>query len=169
MNDLPQASEYFMPVLFADDTNFFATGYDLNDIISQINKEIHDVYAWVNKLSFNTEKTNLMLLTTKCLLRIIKGIFIAWNKIMEMTETKFLGVIIDYKLNWSLHIMYISKKVAKGVSIILKARNYLIRRPCWHCAVHLFIRTWIISYMFGVKLIMFISMISLSCKIRLYE
>ena len=47
MNDLPQASEYFMPILFADDTNLFATGYNLNDIISQINKEIDNVYAWV--------------------------------------------------------------------------------------------------------------------------
>ena len=34
---------------------------------------------------------------------------------MEVTERKFLGVIIDYKLNWSPHITYISKKVAKGV------------------------------------------------------
>ena len=42
---------------------------------------------------------------------------------MEVTETKFLGVIIDYKLNWSPHITYISKKVAKGVGIILKARK----------------------------------------------
>ena len=41
---------------------------------------------------------------------------------MEVTETKFLGVIIDCKLNWSPHTTYISKKVAKGVGIILKAR-----------------------------------------------
>ena len=38
INDSPQASEYFMTILFADDTNLFATGYNLNDIISQINK-----------------------------------------------------------------------------------------------------------------------------------
>ena len=31
INDLPQAYEYFMPILFADDTNLFATGYNLND------------------------------------------------------------------------------------------------------------------------------------------
>ena len=49
--------------------------------------------------------------------------FIAGNRIMEVTETKFLGVIIDYKLNWYPHITYISKKVTKGVGIILKARK----------------------------------------------
>ena len=125
INDLPQVSEYFMPILFADDTNLFATGYNLNDIVSEINKEIANIYAWVkaNKLSLNIDKTNFMLFTPKCVSRSINGIFIDGNKIMEVTETKFLGVIIDCKLNWSPHITYISKKVAKGVGIILKARK----------------------------------------------
>ena len=47
----------------------------------------------------------------------------AGDRIIEVTETKFLGVIINYNLNWSPHIPYISKKVAKGVGIILKARK----------------------------------------------
>ena len=127
INDLPQVSEYFMPILFADDTNLFATGYNLNYIVSEINKEIANIYAWVkaNKLSLNIDKTNFMLFTPKCVPRSINGIFIDGNKIMEVTETKFLGVIIDCKLNWSPHITYISKKVVKGVGIILKARKLL--------------------------------------------
>ena len=58
----------------------------------------------------------------------IKGVFIAGNRIIEVTETIFLGVIIDYKLNWSAHITYISKKlphityISKSC-IILKARK----------------------------------------------
>ena len=170
INDLPQVSEYFMPILFADDTNLFATGYNLNDIVSEINKEIANIYAWVkaNKLSLNIDKTNFMLFTPKCVPRSINGIFIDGNKIMEVTETKFLGVIIDCKLNWSPHITYISKKVAKGVGIILKARKFLTRKHCWHCIIHLFIHTWITVYTYGVKLTMFISMISSSYKIRLF-
>ena len=125
INDLPQVSEYFMPILFADDTNLFATGYNLNDIVSEIKKEIAYIYAWVkaNKLSLNIDKTNFMLFTPKCVPPSINGIFIDGNKIMEVTETKFLSVIIDCKLNWSPHITYISKKVAKDVGIILKARK----------------------------------------------
>ena len=45
------------------------------------------------------------------------------NRISEVNETKFLGVIIDDKLNWSPHITYISKKIAKGIGIIIKARK----------------------------------------------
>ena len=115
-----------MPILFADDTNLFASGYNLNDIVSEINKEIANIYAWVkaNKLSLNIDKTNVMLFTPKCVPRSINGIFIDGNKTMEVTETKFLGVIIDCKLNWSSYITYITKKVAKGVGIILKARKF---------------------------------------------
>ena len=112
MNDLPQASEYFMPILFADDKNLFATGFNVNDIISQINKEIDNKYAWVkaNKLSLNIGKNNFMIFTPKCVSRTIKGAVVARNRIMDVTETKFLGVMMDYELNWSPHIMYISKK-----------------------------------------------------------
>ena len=125
INDLSKVSEYFMPILFADDTNLIATGYNLNNIVSEINKEIANIYAWVkaNKLSLNIDKTKFMLFTPKCVTRSINGTFIDGNKIMEVTETKFLGVIIDCKLNCSPHITYISKKVAKGVGIILKARK----------------------------------------------
>ena len=63
INNWPQVSAYFMPILFADDTNLFATGYCLNYIVSEINKEIANIYAWVkaNKLSLNIDKTNFML------------------------------------------------------------------------------------------------------------
>ena len=45
--------------------------------------------------------------------------------IMEVSETKFLGVIIDSKLNWKLHIRYVCTKVTKGNGIILKTRKVL--------------------------------------------
>ena len=51
------------------------------------------------------------------------GLLINGNQITEVNETKFLGVIIDNKLTWCPHIMYISKKIAKGIGIILKARK----------------------------------------------
>ena len=88
-------------------------------------KKFANINAWVkaNKLSLNIHIINFMLFTSKCVPRSINGKFIDGNKNMEVTETNFLGVIIDCKLNWSPHITYISKKVAKGVGIILKARK----------------------------------------------
>ena len=50
-------------------------------------------------------------------------IVINQTRIQEVKETKFLCVIIDNKLKWSAHISYISKKVSKGIGIILKSRK----------------------------------------------
>ena len=125
INDLPSVSTLFMPILFADDTNLFCTGQNLDDLVQKINIEMEKIYSWVksNKLSLNVDKTNFMLFTPKHFSRSMGNIYINGTCIIEVTETKFLGVIIDYKLNWSSHVMNINKKIAKGIGIILKARK----------------------------------------------
>ena len=45
-------------------------------------------------------------------------------QINQVDKAKFLGVIIDNKLNWSYHTKYISQKISKGIGIIIKARKY---------------------------------------------
>ena len=39
-------------------------------------------------------------------------------------QVKYLGIIIDHKLNWVQHIAYIKNKIAKGVGIMYKARSF---------------------------------------------
>ena len=115
INDLPSVSDLFMPILFADDTNLFCTGKDLKALSHKINEEIAKIYAWVNanKLSLNIDKTNFMLFTPRNSSRCIDDIVINGIRIAEVTETKFLGVIIDNKLKWSTHILYIRKRLQK--------------------------------------------------------
>ena len=43
----------------------------------------------------------------------------------QVTETKFLGVLIDHHLSWKPHISLVSKKISKSIGIITKARVYL--------------------------------------------
>ena len=125
INDLTNVSSFFMPILFADDTNPFCTGTDLKNMIRQFNEELAEVYAWVNanKLSLNIDKTNFMLFMPKYSFHCADHIVKNQTRIQEVKETKFLGVIIDNKLKWSAHIKYISKKIAKGIGIILKSRK----------------------------------------------
>ena len=40
------------------------------------------------------------------------------HTIKEVTKTKFLGVILDNKLRWNEHIIYIAKKISKSVAIL---------------------------------------------------
>ena len=125
INDLPLLSKLFMPILFADDTNLFCNGPNLNDLIEEINEELKLVYTWVkvNKLSLNIEKTNFMLFMPKNFPCLKVSVVIDNHPINEVHHTKFLGVIIDNKLKWKEHIDYISKKIAKGIGVIVKARK----------------------------------------------
>ena len=54
-----------------------------------------------------------------------KNLKIDGEEILEVSKTKFLGVIIDNKLKWRNHITYISSKISKGIGIIIKARKFL--------------------------------------------
>ena len=45
--------------------------------------------------------------------------------IKQVSETKFLGVLIDHHLSWKPDITLVSKKISKSIGIIAKARLYL--------------------------------------------
>ena len=52
-------------------------------------------------------------------------LYISNDEIQQVSHTKFLGVMIDNKLNWGFHINYIKSKIAKAVGILSKARKYI--------------------------------------------
>ena len=102
INDLPMVSSLFMPIFVADDTNLFCTNDKLD---FQINVELVKIFTWVrvNKPSLNIEKTNFLLFTPKGFSRNMDHISIDGQRIEEVRHTKFLGVILDNKLNWCVH------------------------------------------------------------------
>ena len=129
INDLCDACKYTAPILFADDTNLFCNGSDLEALETNINQELAKISKWLktNKLSFNVQKTHYMVFTKRRVGRFRLQLMIDGENIDEVEKTKFLGIIIDNKLNWKKHISYITGKVSRGVGMIIKARNYLNR------------------------------------------
>jgi len=53
------------------------------------------------------------------------NIMINNQAIGEVSETKFLGVVIDRRLHWKEHISRICGKISRGIGMIIKARYYL--------------------------------------------
>ena len=43
-------------------------------------------------------------------------------------KTKFLGVMIDSKLNWKDHVAMVKSKLSKSIAIMRKAKHLLDRR-----------------------------------------
>ena len=126
-NDLINVCSKTSPFLFADDTNLFMNGKELPSMINTLNQELQDISLWlkVNKLSLNIKKTHFMVFTRQKTITIPHDICIDGYSIDRVSNTKFLGVYIDDKLNWKKHISYISGKISRGLGIILKARKLL--------------------------------------------
>ena len=52
-------------------------------------------------------------------------VHISGSNLVKVNNIKFLGVIIDSKLNWSDHIAYIKNKISKSIGILTKIRRFL--------------------------------------------
>ena len=132
INDLASICNALLPVMYADDSNFFVAGKNIDDLVCSINTELKNIMNWmnINKLSVNAAKTKLMIFRPKR-----KKAPDPQNKIMingsevERVESiKFLGIMLDETLSWKNHIENIRSKISKGIGIIMKARNLLVSK-----------------------------------------
>ena len=127
VNDIVNVSASLMPILFADDTNVFISGHNIHEMCTLLNTELQKIVLWLNsnKLSLNVSKTHYMLFSPhkKCKMKKSTNIVLNGQQITETANTKFLGVMLDNKLKWSVHINTIRIKMSKGIGIICKART----------------------------------------------
>ena len=112
INDLPNISTNLKFFLFADDTNIYFESDDLIKIEKTVNKELQKLYLWlnINRLSLNVTKINFIIFHpyNKPLKQHIT-LKINNKAIMEKDNIKYLGVIIDSRLNWKNHINGLKK------------------------------------------------------------
>ena len=128
MNYIYNASQLLYNILYADDTCIYLSGNELSKLIKSMNSEIKLISDWLkaNKLTLNIDKTYYMVFhrgRRKCFGN--TELFIDNIKIKQTETMKYLGVIIDTKLNWISHITFVKNKVAKGIGIIRRARPLL--------------------------------------------
>ena len=129
MNDLSSVSKSCFSVLFADDTNIFMKGKDLQELCNRLNGELGDIQDWLscNKLSLNVVKTHYIIFTPRN--KIVDNIDIKINNtsIERVYTTAFLDIHNDSQLSWKKHIDYTCKELSKCVAIISKARKKLYK------------------------------------------
>ena len=125
INDISSVSNVFSSVLFADDTTLLYSSNNLKELSATVNNELSNIMQWLNanRLSLNIEITNLMIFRPRGKNEVCPTIHICGAEIQEVDSAKFLGIMVDNKLNWMEHIKCISRKIAKGIGIIIKARK----------------------------------------------
>jgi len=128
VNDISNVIDEYDLKLFADDTNLFMAGRSLYELEVKANLCLDKLQVWflANKLSLNIEKTCYTLFSSKSDKNCYSmNLLIGGQTIMKVSSCKYLGVFVDEKLLWDVHINYIYNKLVKFSSIFYKTRHLL--------------------------------------------
>ena len=124
INDLPNASNIFDMLMYADDTTLFCNMTD-TITVDVINEELSKICDWLgaNKLSLNIVKTKYMLYHSINKRVIYPKLKINNKNIDRITQFNFLGVILHERMSWKQHIEHIRLKIAKTIGIIYRLKS----------------------------------------------
>ena len=137
INDVCRASSVLDFIHFADDTTlsknlaFFGLSGTLSPEQSQrrINVELKKVYDWlcVNKLSLNVSKTRSMVFKNPKLPTVSLPFDIEINgeKVKNVSEFNFLGIMLDEFLTWTPHTKKVTSSVSRSLGVIKRVRSFL--------------------------------------------
>ena len=141
INDIVNTTQIGHFVMFADDTNIFIVGENEETAFENANTVLYQIntYMFQNLLHINLEKSvymhfrpnfNISERLTIARTRAFGSepvLKIAGHKLKKVDKIKFLGVIIDDKLNWEAHIEYLKAKVNLSIIMIKRIKKFIPR------------------------------------------
>ena len=107
INDLPNASLILEDILFADDTNNFASDKCRDELYRRVSSELDKLSTWFahNKLTLNQAKTEYIDFSKHINQHSRESrLTINGETVKRVEETKFLGIHLDQRLTWRTHI-----------------------------------------------------------------
>ena len=125
INDIFSATEVKLR-LFADDACLSYQHSDPDFVNSVVNRELSKIDVWLraNKLFINYSKTKFLLFNRtakKCDFNVMVNGFV----IEQSESVKYLGVVLDDKLNWRAHLKSLKSKLSRSCFVMSKLRYYL--------------------------------------------
>lgn len=117
-------------LLFADDLKIYTTITSIYDCI-MLQNDINALFNWcgVNNLKLNIQKCNFMAFTNR-IIPLQTNYFIDGEELVKPDSVKDLGVIIDSKLKFDLHIDYIVIKSYRMLGFIMRTTKQFNNSDC---------------------------------------
>ena len=113
--------------MFADDCVLQFSSPNMQNLIENCNNELNLFKNWSdsNRLTINADKTNCMLISNHNDSLPENCIRLHDQPLGMVENIKFLGVQIDHKLKFNLHIDYICSKISKSIGILFRLRDFV--------------------------------------------
>ena len=131
------------PKIYADDTNVFVHGKSIAELQIKSQFTLDRVSQWVsaNRLTINIEKTHFMIFSPSFSSDDLSqfSLFLNSKAINRVSSIKFLGLIIDDELSWTLHIQSLCQYLKKHIGIFYKLRSFIpikILRMLYFSLIH---------------------------------
>ena len=110
--------------MFADDTTVFCIGDTADEAIAKLNRALQEVYDWCggNQLTPHPGKSEAMLLCMGDPTGPIAPVFLGDSSIKWVTKARVLGLTVDNKLTWDVHVMDVKKSFATKLELLKRSR-----------------------------------------------
>ena len=113
------------PKLFADDTSLFSVVCDLNTSVNEINDDLKKIEAWAHqwKMSFNPDplkQAQKVIFSRKRNKPHHPDIIFNGNTVKKSSSQKYLGMLLDSKLDFDEHVKGVFDKTSKSIGLIRK-------------------------------------------------
>ena len=110
-------------IAFADDLIVLTSGKSLLKAENYGNLEMAKISNWAtnNKVSFNEQKSKILLISRKRLQNSELSIYLNSKKLQQVNKLKYLGFIIDTKFNFNEHIQYVVERCTKLIHMLSRS------------------------------------------------
>ena len=131
INDLKNCSK-FKVINFADDTLLYFRYNKFENVNTILNNELEKINKWMsqNHLKLNISKTKFMIFASRLKTSppIKITLKIGTQEIEQVSHYKYLGLIIDDKLNWKKHITFLATKLSRSLGMLFKIRHFIVKK-----------------------------------------
>ena len=120
-----QYKKHTRVIAFADDLLVMIRAESIAEVEYNTNIELRKIVSWArnNKITFNDEKSKVMILTRRKRKEQTKvAVYLNNRVIPQVQKLKYLGIIFDNKLTFRDHIYYIAEKSKLTFALIKSAK-----------------------------------------------
>ena len=118
--------------LFANDTSLFSVVHDITTSSCDLNYDLNRAREWAFqwKMSFNPEPSKQaqeVIFTRKLQKKDYPPLYLNGSSVKETCRQKYLGMLLDFRLDFQEHWKSLVKKVNKTVALLRKFQNIFPR------------------------------------------
>ena len=111
--------------MYGDDTTVYCVGKNFDQVCIQFNKIFEQLRLWSlkNRLCIHPIKSGVMVLSRTNFIGPILPIYFGSNFVNVVNHATCLGLVIDNRLTWTMHINHIRKSCIKEVGTLSRMKK----------------------------------------------